>query len=202
MGQCVGKNRNGLRCLHSVKAGERCCYRHIEQDTTLSDSLLAVGVGAILGNLVAPGFGGFMGGALIAKAANWLSSNDGVKKKKVFVSFDFDNDRQLKHLLIGQSKHPSASFSVADWSLKEAAPEHNWQSKARNAIQRSDLVVVLVGRHTHRAPGVLAEVEMARLAKKQVVQLIGRSKGDYKRVPNAGRTYAWTKPNLDLLFSE
>ena len=140
MGQCVGKNKNGLRCLHSVKAGERCCYRHIEQDTTLTDSLLIVGVGAILGNLVAPGFGGVMGGALIAKAANWLSSKDRVKKKKVFVSFDFDNDRQLKHLLIGQSKHPSVSFSVADWSLKEAAPENNWQSKARNAIQRGSSV--------------------------------------------------------------
>jgi len=160
-----------------------------------------MGVGAILGNLVAPGLGGAMGGALVAKAAKWLSAKEDVAKKRVFVSFDFDNDRQLKHLLIGQSKHPNASFSVADWSLKEAAPEDNWQSKARAAIQRSDLVIVLLGRHTHRAPGVLVEVEMARVAKKQVVQLIGQSNGNFKRVPNAGRTYAWTKPNLDLLFS-
>ena len=52
-------------------------------------------------------------------------------RRRVFVSFDFDNDDELKHALIGQSRYPNSPFDVYDWSLKEAAPERNWKQKAR-----------------------------------------------------------------------
>ena len=39
-------------------------------------------------------------------------------KKKVFVSFDFDNDKVLKDFLIGQAKLEDSPFEVADHSLK------------------------------------------------------------------------------------
>ena len=47
--------------------------------------------------------------------------------KKVFVSFDFDNDKALKEFIIGQSKLPDSPFEVADWSMKEAAPQRSWE---------------------------------------------------------------------------
>ena len=36
--------------------------------------------------------------------------------RRVFVSFDFDNDKKLKDFIIGQSKLPDSPFEVSDWS--------------------------------------------------------------------------------------
>lgn len=122
-------------------------------------------------------------------------------KKRVFVSFDFDNDRALKDFIIGQSRLPDSPFEVVDHSLKEAAPERSWETKARAAIARSEIVVVMVGPHSHRAPGVLKEVQMARDLGKQIVQIIGYKDGNYTAVPNAGRLYQWNWQNLKSLLS-
>lgn len=121
-------------------------------------------------------------------------------KKKVFVSFDFDNDKALKDFIIGQSKLSDSPFSISDHSLKEAAPEQDWKDKARAAIKRSDIVVVMVGPKTHSAPGVLAEVKMARDENKKIVQVIGYKDGNYTAVPNAGQLYSWNWENLKKLL--
>jgi hypothetical protein len=63
-------------------------------------------------------------------------------KKKVFVSFDFDNDKVLKDFIIGQAMHKDSPFEVADHSLKEAAPEKDWLDKATTAIKRSDVFIL------------------------------------------------------------
>ena len=46
-------------------------------------------------------------------------------KKKVFVSFDFDNDKTLKEFLIGQAKLADSPFEVSDHSLKDLNPAHS-----------------------------------------------------------------------------
>src|SRR5687768_3031228 len=94
-------------------------------------------------------------------------------KKRVFVSFDFDNDRILKEFIVGQAKLPDSPFAIIDTSIKEAAPMKSWEDKARVAIRRSDLVIVMLGPSTYRAPGVLKEVAMAREAGKAIAQIIG-----------------------------
>ncbi len=121
-------------------------------------------------------------------------------KAKVFVSFDFDNDKTLKEFIIGQSKNSDSPFEVADWSMKEAEPQRNWEDEAESRIKRSNLVVVMVGPETHRAPGVLKEVEMARRNNIRIVQVIGYKEGNYTGVPNAGRLYSWNWDNLKKLF--
>ena len=40
-------------------------------------------------------------------------------KTKVFISFDFDNDQDLKILFAGQAKHEDTPFEIADISVKE-----------------------------------------------------------------------------------
>lgn len=129
------------------------------------------------------------------------SRGNGAMKKKVFVSFDFDNDRRLKDFIIGQSKLPDSPFEVVDVSLKEAAPERDWMAKANAAIRRSDIVIVMVGPQTYRARGVLREVEMAQAANKRIVQLIGYRDGDYTAVRGAGRLYRWNWENLKKLLA-
>jgi len=121
-------------------------------------------------------------------------------KKRVFVSFDFDNDKVLKDFIIGQARLADSPFEVVDTSLKEAAPMKTWEDKARVAIKRSDIVLVMVGSNTHKAPGVLKEVAMAREESVPIVQIIGYRDGNYTAVPNAGRLYAWDRENLKKLL--
>ena len=123
-----------------------------------------------------------------------------MNKKKVFISFDFDEDKALKDLLIGQALNPICPFEVTDSSLKEAAPEAGWEEKARHKIRQADQVIVLLGAGTYKAPGVLKEVRLAREHGKKIVQLIGHKDGKYKRVPGAGVVYRWTWDNMKKIL--
>ena len=123
-----------------------------------------------------------------------------VQPKRIFVSFDFDNDQHYKILLIGQSRNKLTNFALADWSLKEAAPLRNWEIAARARIKRSDMVLVLLGANTYRASGVLKEVKMAREEGIPVVQVTQAESG-YTRVADAGRLYTWTWANLETLLN-
>jgi len=155
----------------------------------------------IAGNLLLPGFGGLALGGISGHLVRSVVRRASVEKKRVFVSFDFDNDRALKVFLIGQSKLPDSPFEILDYSLREAAPEREWEKKARAAIRSSDLVLVMVGRNTYRAPGVLKEVAMARACGVPRVQMIGYREGAYTPVRGAGRLYAWNWENLKRLMT-
>jgi hypothetical protein len=121
-------------------------------------------------------------------------------KKKVFISFDFDHDLELKELIVGQEKLTDSPFEVVDTSLKEAAPLKTWEVKARAAVQRSDLVIVMLGAKTATASGVLKEVAIAREAGVPIAQIIGNKGTNPTPVPNAGRVYEWDWDNLTKLF--
>lgn len=122
-------------------------------------------------------------------------------KKKVFVSFDFDNDKTLKDFIIGQAKLEDSPFEVIDFSLKEAAPERTWLDKARAAISRAEVFIVMLGSRTRTAPGVLKEVKIANELKKTKFQIIGYKDGSETWVvPDAGRVYRWDWENLKNLL--
>ncbi len=70
--------------------------------------------------------------------------------KRAFISFDYDNDSDLKTLLIGQSLHPDTDFEITDFSIKEAIAK-DWQAKARTRIKGCDVVIVVCGVYTHLA---------------------------------------------------
>lgn len=121
---------------------------------------------------------------------------------KVFVSYDFDNDKMLYDFIIGQAKLPDSPFEVSDHSLKEAAPEKDWETKARAAISRADRFIVMLGPKTKNAPGVKKEVAMAKGLGKTRFQIIGYKDGSRDwAVPDAGSTYSWSWPNLKKLLA-
>jgi Thoeris protein ThsB, TIR-like domain len=123
-------------------------------------------------------------------------------KKKVFVSFDFDNDKVLKDFIIGQAKLEDSPFEVMDHSLKEAAPEKDWLTRATAAIKRADAFIVMLGPKTKKASGVLKEVKAANELKKTKFQIIGYRDGSADwAVPDGGRTYSWNWENLKKLLS-
>lgn len=120
---------------------------------------------------------------------------------RVFVSYDFDHDKVLKDFIIGQARLPDSPFQVSDYSLKEAAPQREWEAKARVAISRADKFVVMLGPKTRYASGVRKEVAMAKSLGKPKFQLIGYRDGSRTwAVPDAGVTYSWNWENLKKLL--
>lgn len=122
------------------------------------------------------------------------------RKRRVFISFDYDNDKVLKDFIVGQSKNADSPFDIADWSMKEAAPERNWESEAKTRIIRCDTLIVMLGPKTYKASGVLREVGFAHEYGKQIFQIIGYKEGNYTPVTNAGRVYQWDWDNLKKLL--
>lgn len=123
------------------------------------------------------------------------------KRRRVFVSFDYDHDKILKEFIIGQAKLPDSPFEASDWSMKEAAPTAQWEREANERIVRCDVVIVMVGPHTHSASGVLKEVAMARRAGKTIVQIAGYRDSHPTPVPDAGRLLSWNWDNLKKLLA-
>ena len=74
-------------------------------------------------------------------------------KKRAFFSFDFDEDQNLKHHMVGQMRLDSSPFEAADWSMKEAAPERNWEQEAewRCCTARSKSLTSLCRLQSHPA---------------------------------------------------
>jgi len=124
-----------------------------------------------------------------------------IKKKKIFISFDFDNDLALKNLLVGQSKLADSPFEIIDGSLKEVAPSKDWMKRAKSKIKDADAVIVMLGTTTFKAPGVLKEVKMAKQLKVKIHQIIGYQGKDCPGLKGGGTPYDWTWDNLRELFA-
>lgn len=122
------------------------------------------------------------------------------RKTRVFVSFDFDHDQKLKTFMLAQAKNADSPFEIENWSLNEPAPTATWKTRARQRIGRADVVLVMVGPRTHKAPGVLAEVKMAKDLLVPVRQVIGYRNTNPTAVPGAGRLYRWSWPTIKNLL--
>ncbi|MFC1560867.1 TIR domain-containing protein [Candidatus Latescibacterota bacterium] len=122
--------------------------------------------------------------------------------KRVFVSFDYDHDPELRDLLIGQSKNPDSPFNIQDYSVKEPLTG-DWKEKIRTKIKRVDQVCVICGHYTDTASGVSAEVSIAQEEEKPYFLLAGRKEGTNKKPKSAlssDKVYKWTWDNLKLLI--
>jgi len=123
-------------------------------------------------------------------------------KKRVFTSFDYDHDDDIRTMLVGQSKNPDSPFELADWSVKEPMTG-DWKEKVRKRIRRCDLVIVICGQYTDSASGVSAELKITQDEQKPYFLLWGRS-GKSCKEPNAAKTtdkiYKWTWDNLKVLI--
>jgi hypothetical protein len=120
---------------------------------------------------------------------------------RVFVSFDYENDNDLKPLLIGQSKHPDSPFAISDWSIKGAQRRLEGQgppSHPRLRRRRRRLRHV----HTHTATGVNVEVKIAQEEAVPYFLLEGRGSKTCTKPTAAKSTdkmYSWTWANLKSL---
>jgi hypothetical protein len=123
-------------------------------------------------------------------------------KTRVFISFDYDHDDDLRVMLVGQSRNPDSPFEIADWSLKEPLTG-DWKEKIKPRIRAVSQVAVICGHYTDTAVGVSAEVEIARAEGKPYFLLGGRATGANKKPDSALSTdkiYNWTWENLKILI--
>ena len=114
-------------------------------------------------------------------------------KKRLFVSFDYDNDRDLKMLLVGQAAHPDTPFDITDASVNDHLPG-DWEAKVRGRIDRSDVVCVLCSPTTGKAHGVATELRIARELGKPYFLLWGYKDRAAVAPPTAGandKIYRW-----------
>jgi len=130
-----------------------------------------------------------------------------MEKAKVYISFDYDNDRSLKDLLVGQAKNEDSPFEISDWSLKEAAPEEDWEERAEEKIKKVDILCVIAGEKTYKANGVLKEIAIVDNLNSEnynikKFQLIGYSYKECPYIEGAGRKISWTWNNLKNYFKK
>ena len=122
--------------------------------------------------------------------------------KRVFISFDFDNDEELRDALVGQARNLDSPFGIADYSINEPI-EEKWRKKARSRIRAADLVIVICGENTDTAKGVAVEMTITREEQKPYFLLRGRPRGNCKKPAMALKTdeiYPWSWENLKLLI--
>ena len=108
---------------------------------------------------------------------------------KIFVSFEFDKDNDLKNQFFTQADEHSPHRVVSS-SLNKAYPTEEWKDKARSAIRECDVVVVLVGQDTHNAPGVETETEIAQRLKKPIFQIVPQRR-TYTGVQGLDKPIQW-----------
>ena len=113
----------------------------------------------------------------------------------IFVSFEFDKDQDLKNNFYEQAK-ALTQHRARNYSLNEAYPDEAWKSRARNAIDQCDVVVVLIGKDTHNAPGVIVETDMARSLHRPIIQV--RPKGrPFRGLTRLGEPITWRWRNIN-----
>jgi len=124
-------------------------------------------------------------------------------RTRLFISFDFDHDEDLRNLLAGQAKHPDTPFDIYDRSLKEPLTG-DWKEKFRKRLSNIDQMAVICGEYTHLASGVGHEVQIAQEEQKPYFLLHGRSGKNCTKPSTARATdkvYDWTWDNLKVLIA-
>lgn len=124
-------------------------------------------------------------------------------KKRVFISFDYEHDSDIKGSLVGQAKLPDSPFEIVDMSIKEAIAS-NWKDNARKRIKSCDCVIVLCGLYTASARGVAAELTITQEENIPYFLLCGRTNRQVQKPSSAKREdniYKWTWENIKALLN-
>ncbi len=123
-------------------------------------------------------------------------------KVKVFLSFEFDRDRELQSNFYAQVQKYS-NYKIKNYSLKETRrpSDKSWLKEAKEQIVRSDIVIVVLGQDTHNAPGVKKEVAFANQEGKPMFQTRPQKRTS-GAVPGAGDEITWEWKQIDAMISK
>ncbi len=119
-------------------------------------------------------------------------------KRRLYLSFDFDHDDELRGNFLAQARRHSP-HTIVDCSLP-APVDGKWTREARRRITQADIVVFICGENTHSANGVEAEMTLTRQLGKRYFLLKGRRARICSRPRNARNSdvlhgWSWNRIN-------
>jgi hypothetical protein len=201
MKRCKGKTVAGNRCKKTSVKNSAYCAVHQEQAPKSDHSVIGSIIGIVVGALFA-GWPGAVVGGVSGRFIGKAGGREIMSKSKVFVSYDYDHDSDIKTLLVNQARFDDSPFAIEDWSVKEHLTG-NWKERVRSKLKCVDQVVVLCGERTYTAIGVSAEIELAQEVGVPYFLLKGRTDKECqkpKAAKSSDRIYKWSWSNLKSLI--
>ena len=113
---------------------------------------------------------------------------------RAFISFDFDHNETEKILFVGQAKNSKTPFSIQDWSAKSSMAQSQWEAIVKDKINKSNILIVLVGKTMASASGVVKEIKMAKEQNVPVFGVYVGGAGTSSNLPDGlarNRTISW-----------
>ncbi|MGB3466545.1 MAG: TIR domain-containing protein [Cyclobacteriaceae bacterium] len=105
------------------------------------------------------------------------------RNPRAFISFDYHHDKASKDLLAGQFRNTSMPVVVEDWSSKKHLPQREWENLIESKISGCRMVIVLVGRLTYTAEGVVKEITFAKNQSVPVFGIYASGAGAFTPLP-------------------
>ncbi|MCY4011116.1 MAG: hypothetical protein OXG82_00215 [Gammaproteobacteria bacterium] len=121
--------------------------------------------------------------------------------RRVYLSFDFDHDDELRGSFLAQARCHSP-HEIVDCSLP-AAVDGRWTREARRRIAQAEIVVFICGENTHTANGVEVEMTLAQQLQKSYFLLKGRRHRTCSRPRSARRSdviHRWSWRRINALL--
>lgn len=115
------------------------------------------------------------------------------QRKKIFVSYDYDNDRRYRFLLSAWDANRSFAFTFDDHStpLINSTTAGPIKAAITRKMQQADYLLVIVGRNTHRSRWVAWEIQKAKeLGLKLIAVKIDSTHTSPPGLLGAGATWA------------
>jgi hypothetical protein len=115
-------------------------------------------------------------------------------KKKVFISYDYDNDKHYKSLLLAWDTNKQFDFYIYDQSVDVSVDSSDAATIKRvisARINESTYFLCIVGKHTYKSKWVGWEISKAVELKKKIVAVkTERSNETPKELFNTGASWA------------
>ncbi len=93
-------------------------------------------------------------------------------KKKIFISYDYDNDKHYKNLLVAWDKNKEFDFAFYDASVDVSVDSTDAAAIKRiisARIKNATHFLCIIGKHTHKSGWVEWEIEKAVELKRKLV---------------------------------
>jgi exopolysaccharide biosynthesis protein len=114
--------------------------------------------------------------------------------KRIFISYDYDNDRHYKNLLVAWDKNKDFDFNFYDGSVTVAVDSTDAgyiKSQIKRQIEASTHLLCLVGKNTHKSKWIDWEIRTAiQLKKKLIAVKIEKDNVTPPVLLNVGATWA------------
>jgi len=125
-----------------------------------------------------------------------------MSKKRIFISFAVE-DKNIRDLLVGQSRNDSTPFEFIDMSVKEPW-DNAWKTKCRERIKGCHGVIALVTKNTIKGEGAHWEIKCAQEEKVPVMAMYASNDDKGCNLPvelKSTRIHDWSWPNIEKFVS-